>query len=400
MLNRFVLTITGSSRAVDRGQLALVGAPELGQRRAVAVRVVRPAAMAPLAVALDLALELVGEQVDRRVHVGRALARAQHGALRPDRGLGDLAVGDRGVPLDRQLQLDPRRLVEVLRQLRELALGVVDDRIRHVEILAGDLKLHRAPPSSVGPGIRSVVSRGSVAERPCEREHVDARGASGAQRPGAGVGRRARRVDVVDQRDAQRRARGRARTTPRRLRRRARWSRPRCGGASRLAPQQFAPRAASPSARRARVRAPAARRRRGAVHATGSPARRTGSRRPGGTRRSSITRAATSARSRPPSFQRRTSTAPAPRWATAAQADANAGTNAWHSRQLATSQRVGAPQRAQQGAPTGSSSATQDAHQSVPGAPHPAQRLRQDQREQARRARRGMIAAACPRAAT
>ena len=46
--------------------------------------------------------------------------------------------------------------------------------------------------------------------------------------------------------------------------------------------------------------------------------------------------------------------------------------NAWHSRQDDTAQRVGAPQRVQEGVPTGSSSATQDAHQSGPGDAQPA----------------------------
>ena len=66
-------------------------------------------------------------------------------------------------------------------------------------------------------------------------------------------------------------------------------------------------------------------------------ARRPGSRRRAGCGAPRSRAPRTSARSRPPSFQRRTSSAPAPRWATAAQADENDGTNPWHSRQEATS---------------------------------------------------------------
>src|ERR687892_2431263 len=57
---------------------------------------VRFAARAPLvAVLLHLAGEVVGQQVDRVAHVGRALACAEGYALQVEGGLGDLGVLDR-----------------------------------------------------------------------------------------------------------------------------------------------------------------------------------------------------------------------------------------------------------------------------------------------------------------
>src|SRR4051794_13228766 len=54
-------------------------------------------------VALDLTLEVVDEEVDRGLHVARALARPEVRPLREDGGLGDVAVGDRRVLLDAEL---------------------------------------------------------------------------------------------------------------------------------------------------------------------------------------------------------------------------------------------------------------------------------------------------------
>src|SRR5437879_47334 len=48
----------------------------------------------PLAVALDLALELRDELVDRHLHVGRRLARTQRRALGEDGRLGHVVLGD------------------------------------------------------------------------------------------------------------------------------------------------------------------------------------------------------------------------------------------------------------------------------------------------------------------
>ena len=56
----------------------------------------------------DLADELVGELVDRRLHVGRRLACAQRRSLEVDGRLGDLRVRDGRVLLHRELELDDR----------------------------------------------------------------------------------------------------------------------------------------------------------------------------------------------------------------------------------------------------------------------------------------------------
>jgi hypothetical protein len=94
-----------------------------------------------VAVARDLALELVDELVDRRPHVGRGLAGAQHRAFRPDRGLGHVVGGDRGVALDRELQLDAR-ILELPLELRELPLRIAADRVADLEVPALHVKLH------------------------------------------------------------------------------------------------------------------------------------------------------------------------------------------------------------------------------------------------------------------
>src|SRR5581483_5962687 len=99
-----------------------------------------------LAIALHLALELVGELVDRRLHVGRGLARAQRRALREDRRLGDVAVRDRGVALLGELDLDLGLVGELLLELPELPLGVLADRLGDLHVLSLHLKPHRLPP--------------------------------------------------------------------------------------------------------------------------------------------------------------------------------------------------------------------------------------------------------------
>src|SRR4029450_8068478 len=82
--------------------------------------------------------------LERGMQRRRALTRAQYRSLRPDRRLRNLVVGDRRVLLDLQLELEPSGVVEVLVELSELLDGVVLEGIRHVDVLALDLKSHRS----------------------------------------------------------------------------------------------------------------------------------------------------------------------------------------------------------------------------------------------------------------
>src|SRR5215207_4428374 len=80
------------------------------------------AALAPLvAVALDLAGQLVRDQVDRVLEVARRLARAQRDALEVKRGLRHLAVGVGWVALLEELHLEDRELGDLLADLLEPA---------------------------------------------------------------------------------------------------------------------------------------------------------------------------------------------------------------------------------------------------------------------------------------
>ena len=106
-----------------------------------------PAAVDALVVQVpDLPDELVGELVDRGLHVAGGLARAQRAALEVDGRLGNLRLGDRRVPLDRELDLDLRQLVDAAVELLELPLDIAPDGVVHLEVLALDVKLHRRLP--------------------------------------------------------------------------------------------------------------------------------------------------------------------------------------------------------------------------------------------------------------
>src|SRR5207248_9494208 len=111
----------------------------LGRRRAV---VARPGAPTLLTVARDLALELVDELVDRRLHVVGGLACSERRTLGPDRPLGDVARRDRRVPLDAQLDLHLGRVGELPLELAELLLGIAADRLADLEVLAFHLEPH------------------------------------------------------------------------------------------------------------------------------------------------------------------------------------------------------------------------------------------------------------------
>ena len=80
------------------------------------------AVAALVAVALDLPGELLDDEVQRVVHVRRGVARAQRHPLQVERRLGDLAVGDRGVALLVDLDLQAGQLRDLLDHLAQAAL--------------------------------------------------------------------------------------------------------------------------------------------------------------------------------------------------------------------------------------------------------------------------------------
>ena len=98
---------------------------------------------------LHLAKQLVGQLVNRGLHVGRGLGDAKRRALRPDCQLRDLVVGDRRVLLDAKLELDLSQVVQLAAELAHLFLGVPANRVADLDVLALHLKSH-APPREPG----------------------------------------------------------------------------------------------------------------------------------------------------------------------------------------------------------------------------------------------------------
>src|ERR671937_2152031 len=100
------------------------------------------AALVP--VPLDLPRELVRDEVDRVPEVGRRLACPQRDALQIERRLGHLAVRDRRVLLLEQLELEPRELRYLLRDLPEALVHVSPEVLGHGRVARPDLDSHFA----------------------------------------------------------------------------------------------------------------------------------------------------------------------------------------------------------------------------------------------------------------
>src|SRR3954452_8558571 len=98
-----------------------------------------------LAMALDLAGELLLAQVDRVPKVARAIVRAQGHTLQSQGGLRHLVVGDGRIALLVDLDLETRELRHLLAHLREPPLDVLAERVRHGGVATLDLDLHRDP---------------------------------------------------------------------------------------------------------------------------------------------------------------------------------------------------------------------------------------------------------------
>ena len=103
--------------------------------------------LAPLAalvaVALDLARELVGAQVDRVPAVARGVARAQDRALEVQRHLGDVPLGDRRIALLPDLHFEASEVGDLLAHLGEALLNVLAQLIADGAVAALDVDLHR-----------------------------------------------------------------------------------------------------------------------------------------------------------------------------------------------------------------------------------------------------------------
>src|SRR5689334_11067914 len=125
-----------------------------GGRRAAPRKAVRGLVRGPrrtplaalLAVALDLPRELLLALVDRVHHVVGGGAGAQRDALQIQRRLGDLAVGDGGIALLAELQLELRELGDLTGDLSEALLDVVPKAVADVGVPSLDRDAHGAPP--------------------------------------------------------------------------------------------------------------------------------------------------------------------------------------------------------------------------------------------------------------
>jgi hypothetical protein len=72
-----------------------------------------------------------------------SLAASRARSVRPLRWT---VASDRGIPLDRELDLHARELMDAPVELLELPLGIASDGVVHLEVLALDVKLHRRLP--------------------------------------------------------------------------------------------------------------------------------------------------------------------------------------------------------------------------------------------------------------
>ena len=117
-----------------------------------------------VAVALDLARELVDHQVERMEHLGGGVARAQRHALQIERALGHLAVGHARIGLLEDLDLQAGQVGDLARDLAQTALGVRAQLVgdRHVATL--DVDLHRRLPS-----VRPLAFDATPGGGECER---------------------------------------------------------------------------------------------------------------------------------------------------------------------------------------------------------------------------------------
>src|SRR4051794_22921229 len=98
-----------------------------------------------VAVALDLAAELVGDEVDRVVEVARGVLGPEGDALEVQRGLGHLALGVGRVAFLEDLDLEDGQLAHLLGDLVEAAGDVLAQLVGDRKVAPLDLDLHGTP---------------------------------------------------------------------------------------------------------------------------------------------------------------------------------------------------------------------------------------------------------------
>src|SRR5829696_746247 len=141
-LNFFPSPIRSARSMIDmRARLA----PRSGGRRA-RLDLTPAAAPALVAVALDLASELVGDEVYRPAEVLGGVPRPQRDALEGERRGRDLRRADRRVALLGELELEARERRHLPRDLLEPPLGVLAQTIVDCDVAPPHLDAHRLPP--------------------------------------------------------------------------------------------------------------------------------------------------------------------------------------------------------------------------------------------------------------
>src|SRR5829696_6289621 len=181
-LNFFPSPIRSARSMIDmRARLA----PRSGGRRA-RLDLTPAAAPALVAVALDLASELVGDEVYRPAEVLGGVPRPQRDALEGERRGRDLRRADRRVALLGELELEARERRHLPRDLLEPPLGVLAQTIVDCDVAPPHLDAHRLPPLVV-LGHRHGTSRrspgGTLPPRRPPRVRVISRACARRRRP-------------------------------------------------------------------------------------------------------------------------------------------------------------------------------------------------------------------------
>src|SRR5215208_249774 len=122
-------------------------------RRRLRGRALLPAPAALVPVPLDLAGELVADEVDRVLDLPRGLLRAQGDALEVKGRLRHLTLRVRGIALDGELDLEHSQLADLLAHLLEAPLDALPKLVGDLKVASLDLDLHGTPLCRRGRGL-------------------------------------------------------------------------------------------------------------------------------------------------------------------------------------------------------------------------------------------------------
>src|SRR6185503_3489641 len=92
-----------------------------------------------------LAPKILGDLVNRVEHLGGRLARPERNPLQMERGLRHLAVGDRRIALLAELDLEDRKLRNLLADPGEALLHVAAKLVGDLQVASPDLDSHAVP---------------------------------------------------------------------------------------------------------------------------------------------------------------------------------------------------------------------------------------------------------------